>query len=72
MSAEADLSSKSSRSALLLLKVFPFPPFLLLMTMMANIEIIARIITTGTMLEDNSPDPKNPPDSVVESVDFGV
>ena len=42
------------------------------MTMMANIEIIARIITTGTMLEDNSPDPKNPPDSVVESVDFGV
>jgi hypothetical protein len=40
--------------------------------MMTNIEIIARIITTGTMLEDNSPDPKNPPDLVVESVDFGV
>ena len=66
-------SSKSSRSSLLLLKVFLFPPFLLLliMIMITNTETIARIITTGITIDDNSPYPRNPPDSVDES-DFGV
>lgn len=35
-------------------------------------EIIARVITNGTIVFDNSLDPKNPPDPEDEFVDFGV
>ncbi len=65
------MSSKSSGSLPLLLMVFRFLDCLLLMkiTMMA---IIARAITTGTIVFDNSLDPKNPPDPVDKFVDFGV
>lgn len=51
--------------------VFRFLDCLLLMKI-TIMEIIARAITNGTIVFDNSLDPKNPPDPEDEFVDFGV
>lgn len=65
------MSSKNSGSRPFLLMVFRFLDCLLLMKI-TIMEIIARAITNGTIVFDNSPDPKNPPDPEDEFVDFGV
>ena len=65
------MSSKSSGSLPLLLMAFRFLDRLLLMKI-TIMKIIARAITNGTIVFNNSLDPKNPPDPEDEFVDFGV
>ena len=65
------MSSKNSGSRPFLLMVFRFLECLLL-TKITMMEIIARAITNGTIVFDNSLDPKSPPDPVDEFVDLGM
>ena len=65
------MSSKNSGSRPFLLMVLRFLECLLL-TKITMMEIIARAITNGTIVFDNSLEPKSPPDPVDGFVDFGV